>query len=448
MTGHFEFHARLCRERPDAGGPAANPFAGDTSVGQIVSNGCHECACEEVFAEVMRRVLRVKNTCSDTVCSTENFDAFRRRNLAISADYADIYLQPLGEAKRLKFAGGAAFGSTHIGYAMDLAAETLESWGSTMERRSTDLLMPDGTAISEDWNGPTFDLQELVSDLVMTGVGYDETLTGLRRLVYGNLAIYMDLGAVLHFCQIHEQRFGFFKDGRVDEFMECFERFVDYVKENHAQDHDVYGPEGSFGSEDGGYLRLGLRGVASDNLEQSLSIIDHEQRNILQHFMYRLKPGAISRFTLSSLGEDDEFKAFMNALDKTKIGHPYGTSPLFNGIRAQFSAEPDTYRLIRVIYGPAGSASAPSSTQPFIYPFESDDYGDDFTNPDVRTPWFQEVVRHFVRAETNSFDWPTPRPREAIRFSAPNRTSYDLPDNTPDLQSLLYADLSVIRGRG
>lgn len=116
----------------------------------IVAPGCHECACEDVFADVMERVPRVKNMCHDDVYRVEDFRSSRRRKSAISADYARIYLQPLGESMRLKFAGGAAFGSTHIGYAMDLAADTLEGWGSMRGNRPADLLMPDGTAISPD----------------------------------------------------------------------------------------------------------------------------------------------------------------------------------------------------------------------------------------------------------------------------------------------------------
>ncbi len=280
--------------------------------------GCHECECEEVFAQVMERVMRVKNMCYDDVCRVEDFRSFRRRNSAISADYARIYLQPLGESKRLKFAGGAAFGSTHIGYAMDLAADTLEGWGSTRGNTPADLLMPDGTAISPDWGGPTLDFQELVSS-IWTSVGYDATRTGLRRLVYGNLAIYTDLGAVLWFCQIHEQRFNFFRDGRVDEFMQCFERFVEYVNSNHSADHHTFGPSGSFGSQAGGYLRRGLRALAEGNIRGSLEIVDHEQRNILQNFMYTLGPG-VPGDVAGSLGSDREFRELYECAGSRAVG--------------------------------------------------------------------------------------------------------------------------------
>ena len=348
----------------------------------------------------MERVIRVKNMCYDDVCRVEDFRSFRRRNSAISADYARIYLQPLGESKRLKFAGGAAFGSTHIGYAMDLAADTLEGWGSTRGNTPADLLMPDGTAISPDWGGPTLDFQELVSS-IWTSVGYDATRTGLRRLVYGNLAIYTDLGAVLWFCQIHEQRFNFFRDGRVDEFMQCFERFVEYVNSNHSADHHTFGPSGSFGSQAGGYLRRGLRALAEGNIRGSLEIVDHEQRNILQNFMYTLGPG-VPGDVAGSLGSDREFANFMNALEAVQLGASsgYGTSPLFNGIRAQFSYAKEPNFLTR--------GRIPTPQQPLMFAFLPEVYGENFANPDVRTPWFKEVVAHWVRAENNDYGWPAP----------------------------------------
>lgn len=416
---------------------AGAPFSAQAPAGGIVAAGCHECECEAVFAEVMERVLRVKNMCFDDVCRVEDFASFRRRNLAISADYADIYLQPLGEAKRLKFAGGAAFGSTHIGYALDLAADTLESWGSTRQRSPADLIMPDGTEISPDWGGPTLDLQELVAS-IWTNVGYDATRAGLRRLVYGNLSIYTDLGAVLWFCQLHEQRFNFFRDGRVDEFMACFERFVTYVKDNHANDHHTFGPQGSFGSDAGGYLRRGLRALAEGNVLGSLEIVDHEQRNILQPFMYALGPG-VPGDVAASLGTDADFANFMNALETVQPGPSsgYGTSVRFNGIRAQFSFSKDPYFLTR--------RRVPLRTQPLMYAFDTERQGTNFANPNVRTPWFKAVVNHWVEAERNHFQWPAYEPNMVFEGAG---LHHDMADGPPDLQQILYADLGKIRSAG
>ncbi len=424
-------------QQADTGGAGTNPFSAQTSAGGIVAAGCHECECELLFAQVMAKVMRVKDMCYDDVCRVEDFRSFRRRNMAISADYAKIYLQPLGEAKRLKFAGGAAFGSTHIGYALDLAAETLEAWGSTRQRGPADLIMPDGTEISPDWAGPTLDFQELVAS-VMTGVGYEATRAGLRRLVYGNLSIYTDLGAVLWFCQMHEQRFNYFRDGRVDEFMECFERFVEYVRANHAHDHHTFAPNGSFGSEEGGYLRAGLRALAAGDIPGSMKIVDHEQRNILQNFMYTLGP-AVPGHVASSLGSNSDFKNFMNALESVQLGGSsgYGTSPRFNGIRAQFSFSKEAHFLTR--------RGVPFREQPLMYSFKPEDHGEDFTNPNVRTPWFQEVVLHWVKAEQNEFNWPAYQPQTLFESAGPD---HDMIDGPPDLQQLLYADLGRIRSAG
>ncbi|SEO43759.1 hypothetical protein SAMN04489859_11101 [Paracoccus alcaliphilus] len=269
----------------------------------------------------MSRVLRVKNMCASSAssCTVENFAAQRRRNRAISADYADIYMKTTGEAKRLKFAGGASLGSTHIGFGMDTAADALNGWGTrAAPHEPADIVLEDGTRIKNDGLlGDLMDWQEigswvLTGDGWFDGVTYSDTLVGLRRLIYGNLAIYMDLGAVLHFCQMHEERFHFFKDGKVEEFIECFDHFVNYVKDKYAHEHEVYGGEGTFGSPEGGFLRDGLRGVARDDFEASLPIIDHEQRNILEDFMYRLNQNSIPPATFSDLGRrDGDNKAFL-----------------------------------------------------------------------------------------------------------------------------------------
>ncbi|WP_179378712.1 DUF2515 family protein [Jannaschia marina] len=440
---------RILREEAGEVG-SGNPFSTAATAGGVVAQGCHECECEQVFAEVMERVLRVKNLCSDDVCRLEDFRAFRRRNLAISADYADIYLKPLGEAKRLKFAGGAAFGSTHIGYGMDLAAENLAGWGNRAEAADADLVLEDGSGVGPDADWLPFDLQEGVAG-VLTGVTYDETLTGLRRLTYGNLAIYMDLGAVLWFCQIHEQRFNFFRDGRVEEFIACFDRFVDYVLSNHAGDHPVYGASGSFGSTAGGWLRNGLRAIAENRIGDSLSIIDHEQRTILQTFMYTLSsvPGS----DRAALGSDRAFARFMNALEKVDLFTSFGTDSRFNGIRAQFSFTEEPYRLSRRDRVGISRSERPHDEQPLMYAFSD---GGDFTNPNVRTPWFQDVVRHFIRAEQNQFDWPSAATGNAPQILLDSGYWFEgagieqrLGDGpNPDLQAILYGDLGRIRSAG
>ncbi len=439
----------LWQQAETGSGGAANPFSSNAPVGSVVAAGCHECVCDEIFARVMERVLAVRDTCGGTVCSLGDFAAFRRRNLAISADYARIYLTLDGEAKRLKFAGGAAFGSTHIGYAMDLAVETLRMMGNPGRPGEIDVTTPDGRGISSDADRLPLDPMEAGARL-LTGVGYEDTLTGLRRLTYGNLAIYMDLGAVLWFCLLHEQRFGFFRDGRVDEFLECFDRFVLYVRDNHASDHPVYGPDGSFGSTEGGYLRRGLEALAQGDVEGSLEIVDHEQRNILQPYMYRLDRNRVPSSDVAQLGTDGEFSDFMNALERVQIGNGIGSDPRFHGIRAILSAYPEPYLLGEEQITPVRQFFA-HGDQPFVFPF-TDDYGSDFTEPDVRTPWFKDVVRHFVTVENNAFPWPDMRQRSPYRRYLLQRDevgAFDSIDPTmipPDTRAILYADLARIRG--
>ena len=435
----------VLRERAGEGS-GANPFSATATAGSIVAKGCHECECEAVFAEVMERVLRVKNMCSDDVCRVENFQAFRRRNLAISADYARIYLQPLGEAKRLKFAAGAAFGSTHIGYGLDLAAETLAGWGNRAVPERADLLLPNGSGVGPDRDPWPVDPQELGSWL-LTGVTYAETLTGLRRLVYGNLAIYMDLGALLWFCQLHEQRFGFFKAGRVDDFMGCFERFKAYVMSHHGADHPVYGANGSFGASDEGWLRNGLRSIAENNISESLSLIDHEQRVILEQFMYR--PRMVPQADREDLGTDDEFRRFMNALENVNWGNGYGQDGRFQGMRAIFSALEDPFLLSDAIQMHGDWQMRPLPEQPLVYLFDGDRYGNDFTDPDVRTPWFKDVVRHFIRAEQNDFNWPSGEGLPPLRRMVFGRGyGADIREGTPNLTNIILSDLAHIRSMG
>lgn len=440
----------ILRQHAEPGsGVASNPFSSGDQVGAVVASGCHECVCENIFSQVMERVLAVKDTCGGNVCSLTGFEAFRRRNLAISADYASIYLTLDGEAKRLKFAGGAAFGSTHIGYAMDLALETLRAMGNPGRSGEIDLETPDGRGISSDEDYLPLDFTEGMAWL-LTGVAYEDTLTGLRRLTYGNLAIYMDLGAVLWFCLLHEQRFHFFRDGRVDEFMECFDRFVLYVKDNHASDHPVYAEGGSFGSNTGGYLRDGLRALAQGDVEGSLKVVDHEQRNILQPYMYRLEPALVPTADLNLLGSDEEFSNFMNALETVQLGNGIGSDPRLHGIRAILSAYREPYLLGEEQIRPHRQFFA-HGDQPFVFPF-TQSYGTDFTEPDVRTPWFQDVVRHFVTVENNAFPWPDMRQTSPYRRYLLQRgeisafSSIDPTVSPPDTQAILYSDLARIRG--
>lgn len=463
MFDYLDQYAVIRRQPPEGGsGRAKNSFSTAQGAGRTAPLNCHRCQCEPLYDQVMAKVLRVKNMCagSGSTCQVENFAAQRRRNKAISADYARIYMKTTGEAKRLKFAGGAALGSTHIGYGMDVAADALRSWGTTASRgQAADIVMPDGTRVVNDGKlGDTIDWQELGSR-VMTGSGwftfdgidYDDTLVGLRRLIYGNLAIYMDLGAVLHFCQMHEERFGFFRQNKVEEFIECFDHFVNHVKDKYAREHEVYGGQGTFGSPVGNFLRNGLRAVARNNVEQSLTIIDHEQRHILADFMYQLNRRSIPARTFDELGGtagDAKFRAFMNALEKV-AGNRYGLSSMFSGIRGLFSATPLPYRIEAV--STTGGIPVPvalgNQKQPFMYPFT----GGDFSVADVRTPWFKNVVRHFVRAENEDFDWPAGG-SAALYYIFRKKGGRDLGQVSrakhPKLRPLLYAEISAVAAAG
>lgn len=460
MFKFLDQHAFVLRDAAGEGGRATNSFSTSQHVGEIEPLQCHRCQCEQIYDVVMSRVLRVKNLCggAGNACQVENFAAQRRRNRAISADYARIYLKVTGEAKRLKFAGGASLGSTHIGFGMDTAAEALGGWGTEVDMgERPDIVLKDGTRVKNDtiW-GDLIDWQEIGSR-VMTGakwfrgIDYGETLIGLRRLIYGNLAIYMDLGAVQHFCQLHEERFHFFKDGKVEEFIECFDHFVNYVKDKYAGEHEVYGGQGTFGSPEGGYLRDGLRGVAKNDLEQSLSIIDHEQRHILEDFMYHLSQASVPAPAFRDLGGragDRSFSRFMNALENV-VGNRYGPSAMLSGIRGLFSATPMPYRIEKVSIGRFGVASIAleSQKQPFMYPFT----GGDFSNENIRTPWFKDVVRHFVRAENEDFDWPAPG-TPTIYNTFIKSGSEDLgvvsAVKHPELKPLLYAEIAAVAAAG
>lgn len=463
MKFHFlDPYARLCRQSPESVGPASNVFSTQRTAGDASPLDCHRCQCQELYDQVMARVLRVKNLCSDAgaSCSVQNFAAFRRRNRAISADYARIYMQPTGEAKRLKFAGGAALGSTHIGYAMDAAASVMASWGSNAGflSRPPALVLEDGRRIIDDnVVANIVDWQELVSRQWLD-LGFEETKIGLRRLVYGNLVIYMDLGAVLHFCQMHETRFGFFKAGKVDEFIECFDLFVAHVKDRYANEHPVYDPQGAFGSYDGGFLRNGLRALARNDIEGALTIIDHEQRHILENYMYRPTDEFVPQAELSDLegtsSGDDKFSRFMNALDRViqVIGNRNGPMTELSGIRALLSASQLPY----VVQYTSNDGkmlfpiSQPNTPQPFIFHFP----GGDFTDPNVRTPWFKNVVRHFVRAENEDFRWPSGGRDSSYWFRKPSESGWldwgeqVNPANPPKLKPLLYAEIRSVMGAG
>lgn len=461
MFRFLDQYGAILREIPEGrGGRATNTFSTSQTVGETEPLGCHRCQCETIYDQVMSRVLRVKNMCASSAssCTVENFAAQRRRNRAISADYANIYMKTTGEAKRLKFAGGASLGSTHIGFGMDTAADALNGWGTTAAANEpADIVLEDGTRIKNDgFLGNLLDWQEigswvLTGDGWFDGVTYSDTLVGLRRLIYGNLAIYMDLGAVLHFCQMHEERFHFFRDGKVDDFIECFDHFVNHVKDKYADEHEVYRGQGTFGSPEGGYLRDGLRGIARGNFEQSLTIIDHEQRSILEDFMYRLNSASIPPATLSNLGGNEgdlKFRRFMNALEKV-AGNRYGPGTMFSGIRGLFSATPLPYRIEVVSISGTSEASMAlrNQPQPFMYPFT----GGDFSDQNVRTPWFKDVVRHFVRAEQENFTWPD-EGTSTLYYRFLKRGGADLgrvsSSRHPELRPLLYAEIRAVAAAG
>lgn len=87
--------------------------------------------------------------------------------------------------------------------------------------------------------------------------------------------------------------------------------------------------------------------------------IDHEQRNILENFMYRLNQNSIPPATFSELGRrdgDNRFRKFVNALEKV-AGNRYGPDAMFSGIRGLFSATPLPYRIEPVSISSTGVAS-------------------------------------------------------------------------------------------
>ncbi len=453
---HLNQHRRILRQQTDQGGRATNDFSTQRTAGSAGAVSCHRCQCEKLYSRVMSKVLRVKNLCSDDAasCSFENFSAYRRRNKAISADYARIYMSPNGEAKRLKFAGGASLGSTHVGYAMDAALDALDGWGSFAESgQRPDVIREDGRGLVNDNNFTNLiDIQEIGARL-WSNMGYPETLIGLRRLMYGNLAIYMDLGALLHFCQMHEAEFNFFRDGKVEEFIQCFDHFVAWVKDKHAADHPVYGPQGTFGSYDQGYLRNGLRNLARNNIEGSLTIIDHEQRHILENYMYRPTEATVGAPDFEAMGKaagNDSFRRFMNTLEDViqVIGNRNGRTTTFSGIRALLSASKLPYMVQavskRVVSFPGAVNGA---DQPFVFPYS----GGDFTNPDNRTPWFKNVVRHFVRAEKEQFTWPQGDSYTAWVWGKPALLDWGTginPADPPKLRPILHDEIRAVMAAG
>ncbi|MBK4216706.1 hypothetical protein JJJ17_12285 [Paracoccus caeni] len=454
---HMNQHARILRQQVGEQGRVPNPFSTQTAAGDAKALSCHRCQCEKLYDQVMAKVLRVKNLCSSNAasCSIENFAAHRQRNRAISADYARIYMQPNGEAKRLKFAGGAALGSTHIGYAMDAALDALKGWGSWAGRgEEPDVYDESGRGIVNDNNVTNLvDWQEISARMWMD-MGYPETLIGLRRLIYGNLAIYMDLGAVLHFCQMHEAEFGFFRLSKVDEFLECFDHFVAHVKDKYAKEHPVYWGNGTFGSPLNNHLRNGLRRLAMNDVEGSLTIIDHEQRHILENYMYRPRRGAVPDEDFVALGEqggDASFSRFMNTLERVVevVGNRNGPTTQFSGIRALLSASKLPYMLQSLPLKAATLSPIAVGPQPFLFSYSRGD----FTDPNERTPWFKDVVRHFVRAENENFDWPATNDSNDFRWvwGKPALLDYGTgldPRNPPKLRPILYDEIRSVMAAG
>jgi hypothetical protein len=140
----------------------------------------------------------------------------------------------------------------------------------------------------------------------------------------------------------------------------------------------------------------------------------------------------------------------MNALEEVPAwvqGNGFGDSPKFNGLRAQFSYLKEPYRLMHVVSAGRGAVNMfPHDDQPLMYGFVRSVHGDDFANPNIRTPWFKEGVRHFVSAERNELDWPTPRGDwEDYSLRGPGNQAFPYPTN---LQELLYSDLGQIRAAG
>jgi hypothetical protein len=81
-----------------------------------------------------------------------------------------------------------------------------------------------------------------------------------------------------------------------------------------------------------------------------------------------------------------------------------------------------------------------------MYAFDGAVHGENFANPNIRTPWFKEVVRHFIRAEANDFAWPRSGGfGESFAFAGPGMRGADYP---PNLLQILYSDLGMIRAAG
>ena len=417
--------------------PANNPFSATQDPTNVVQ-GCHRCQCDKVFAEAVKRVLRVRDVCKEgNVCELDTYDIFRKRNMAVSQDYARVFFAPGGN--RLKFAGAAALGSTLAGFGMDIIRKNLITFGDTIPGQSKDgVNLSDGTTIVENEKGNLADVGEFLS-----GLSWEQMRTGLRRLSYGNLAIYMDLGLVVNFCQLHEERFGYFRDERVDEFLECWDKFVEYVKNEHATDHPVYDPvQGSFGNSS--YVRDAVEAIAKGHLMDSLEIIDHEQRVIAQQGFYKVEPltSSVPNEEKQAFGSDDDFKVFMNALEQVEhnrfmqigadIQEGFAAS---HGIYAAFSADRSPHLLWADTKSPAGTSLSMTAEQPLIHFYP----GGDFTDPDNRTPWFKDVMKLFLQAEDNLFPWPTVNLLMGGRHLM--RLNGQLTEVPIDTKKLLYAEI-------
>src|SRR5690606_22118622 len=110
---------------------------------------------------------------------------------------------------------------------------------------------------------------------------------------------------------------------------------------------------------------------------------------------------------------------------------------------------PLPYRIELVSISGAGVASiAPQNQmQPFMYPFS----GGDFADPNVRTPWFKDVVRHFVRAENEDFTWPE-EGTNTLYYTFIKRGGRDFGKlsaaNHPQLKPLLYDEIRAVAAAG
>ncbi len=143
-----------------------------------------------------------------------------------------------------------------------------------------------------------------------------------------------------------EKELGIFIRSRatLPELRKHFRKFTK-VQDEHANDHPVYGTNGSFGKD--GFLTRGLKALAEGKITDSFEIIDHEQINILEPFMYRLIRGVEDDAGVP-MGKDTDFANFMNALEKANLFDNKVTGiDNFDGLWAKFSANQEHHMLLK-----------------------------------------------------------------------------------------------------